>query len=190
MKLENCKTIKEYALVVSQHLHESGIDNILTGGACVSIYSNEKYKSRDLDFLIPGEVRLTDIKAALSELGFVEKDRVFLHGKIELSIDIIAPPLTVGEEQIRKLNEIREENAILKLLTPTDSVKDRLAAYFHWNDQQAFEQALMVCKDQNVDIDNIREWSRDEGMIEKFIQFKTEFDQLKMNIDNDFGLTM
>lgn len=88
------------------------------------------------------------------------------------------------------MNEIREKDTLLKLLTPTDSVKDRLAAYFHWNDQQAFEQALMVCKDQNVDIDNIQEWSRGEGMIDKFIQFKTEFDQLKMNIDNDFGMSM
>ena len=29
-------------------------------------------------------------------------------------------------------------------MTPTDSVKDRLAAYYHWNDQQALEQAIMV----------------------------------------------
>ena len=188
MKFEDCKSIKEYAQVVSQHLHSRGINCILTGGACVSIYSNEKYKSNDLDFLIPGEVKLNVVRDALKELGFEEKGRVFLHKKFELSIDLIAPPLTVGEEHITKVNEIREKDTLLKLLTPTDSVKDRLSAYYHWNDQQAFEQALMVCKDQDIDIDNVREWSRGEGMIDKFIQFKSEFDQLKIN--NDFGMTM
>ena len=71
---------------------------------------------------------------------------------------------------------------MLKLLTPTDSVKDRLAAYYHWNDQQSLEQALLVCKEQKVDFKNIREWSNKEGMIDKFIEFKNEYDLRNKNI--------
>ena len=181
MKIEECKNIKEYAQVVSQHLHNRGIDNILVGGACVSIYSHEKYRSNDLDIMNINEVPLARIKDALWELGFEEKGRIFLHKKIEMSIDIVGPPLTIGEEHIKKINEINEEGMLLKLLTPTDSVKDRLSAYYHWNDQQALEQALMVCKEQDIDIDNVREWSREEGMIDKFINFQIEFDQLNMS---------
>ena len=32
--------------------------------------------------------------------------------------------------------------AFLFGLTPTDAVKDRLAAFFHWSDRQSLEQAL------------------------------------------------
>jgi len=35
----------------------------------------------------------------------------------------------------------------LCLLTPTDCVKDRLAAYFFWNDLQSLGQAVMVVKE-------------------------------------------
>ncbi len=175
MRIEDCKSIKEYAQVVSQNLHDNGIDNILTGGACVSIYSNEKYRSNDLDFLIVDEVKLKKIRLALEELGFKESGRIFLHKKMEISVDLISPPLTVGGEQITKVNEIKENNTFLKLLFPTDCVKDRLAAYFYWDDQQSLNQALMVCAESKVDIENIREWSKREGMMKKFKIFEDEF---------------
>ena len=122
------------------------------------------------------------VRTALLELGFEEKGRVFLHNKFEISIDLIALPLTVGEENITKVNEIRENDTLLKLLTPTDSVKDRLSAYYHWNDQQALEQALMVCKEQDIDIDNVREWSKREEMQDKFKNFEIRFNQLGIAI--------
>ncbi|MCK5220203.1 MAG: hypothetical protein KAR14_01360 [Candidatus Aminicenantes bacterium] len=175
MKIEDCKNIKEYAQVVSQHLHDRNIDNILTGGACVSIYTNEKYRSNDLDFLIVGDVQFKNIRSALKELGFEEKGRIFLHRKFEISVDLVSPPLTIGEEHITKVNEIKEKNTLLKLLTPTDCVKDRLAAYFHWDDQQSLNQALLVCEDSEVDINDVKEWSQREGMMKKFKIFEDEF---------------
>ncbi|MEN8153521.1 MAG: hypothetical protein ABFR75_05810 [Acidobacteriota bacterium] len=174
MKIEDCKNIKEYAQVVSQHLHDRSIDNILTGGACVCIYTNDRYRSNDLDFVILGEVKLKYIKKVLEELGFEEKGRIFLHKKNEISVDLIAPPLTIGEEQITKVNEIREKDTLLKLLSPTDSVKDRLAAYYYWDDQQSLNQALMVCEEYEIDLDDIRDWSLKEGMERKFELFRNE----------------
>ena len=43
--------IKALASIVSDKLNENGIDAILVGGACVSIYSENKYLSSDLDFV-------------------------------------------------------------------------------------------------------------------------------------------
>ncbi|MDI6740798.1 MAG: hypothetical protein QME74_10605 [Candidatus Edwardsbacteria bacterium] len=40
----------------------------------------------------------------------------------------------------------------LHLLSPTDCVKDRLAAYFHWNDRQSLEQAGLVADNRKIDI--------------------------------------
>jgi hypothetical protein len=51
----------------------------------------------------------------------------------------------------------------LQLLTPTDCVKDRLSSFFHWNDQQALEQALLVAKEHPIDIHDIQNWANGEG---------------------------
>lgn len=42
--------IKELAGLISEKLREEGIDTILVGGACVTIYTKNKYQSFDLDF--------------------------------------------------------------------------------------------------------------------------------------------
>jgi len=58
------------------------------------------------------------------------------------------------------------------LLSPTDCVKDRLAAYYHWNDEQSLDQALMVYKENQVDLGEVERWSLNEGMEVKFKVFK------------------
>jgi hypothetical protein len=59
----------------------------------------------------------------------------------------------------------------ITLLTPTDSVKDRLAAYYHWNDPQALEQALMLAKAQKINLKEVKRWSEKEGHKEKYNVF-------------------
>ena len=46
----NWKTIttKDLAALIYQHLKNDGIDAILVGGSCVTIYSKNKYVSQDL----------------------------------------------------------------------------------------------------------------------------------------------
>ena len=61
---------------------------------------------------------------------------------------------------------------ILKLLSPTDCVKDRLAAYYHWNDRPSLEQAVLVCQNQSVDLDEVERWSKSEGKGDKFKLFR------------------
>lgn len=60
----------------------------------------------------------------------------------------------------------------ISLFTPTDCVKDRLAAFYHWNDPQALEQALMVSRAQKVNMREVRRWSVKEGFEEEFEVFK------------------
>lgn len=44
-------TLKELAGFITQELRKRGIDTILVGGACVSIYSENRYQSYDLDYI-------------------------------------------------------------------------------------------------------------------------------------------
>lgn len=159
---------RELAAFVSDHLRACGIDSVLTGGACVTIYSRNRYESFDLDFVNVAEAPMARIDAALLQIGFVPEGRIYINKKIKYSIDILNPPLSIGEEKITGTNTITVRKMQLKLLTPTDSVRDRLAAFYFWNDLQALEQALMVARDNEVDLEIIRKWSKKEGELDKF----------------------
>ena len=60
--------IKDLACLIYEALKNSGIDAILVGGACVSIYSENRYQSYDLDFVTYEELKT--IEKALKKLRF------------------------------------------------------------------------------------------------------------------------
>jgi hypothetical protein len=130
---------------ICEHCRRHGIDVVLSGGACVSIYTRSRYLSYDLDFRNPGTPFL---------------------------IEFLSPPLSVGEEPVREIREMRRGKSTLRLLSPTDCVKDRLAAFYHWNDRQALDQALFVCRAAEVDVVEVERWSTGEGMKSRFRLFK------------------
>jgi hypothetical protein len=77
----------------------------------------------------------------------------------------------VGDERVRRVTERNTPSGVLRLLSPTDCVKDRLAAFFHWNDRQALEQALLVAVTQKVDLKDVRRWAAGERNEEKYQSF-------------------
>jgi len=158
--------IRELAAIVSEKLSENGIEAVLVGGACVSIYTKNKYLSSDLDFVTHAAIK--EVAAAMSDLGFERKNsRHFIRKDCHFFIEFIAPPAAIGDEPIKNLNKLKTKFGKIILLTPTDTVKDRLAAYYHWNDPQALEQAIMVARGQKVNISEIKRWSAKEGHKEK-----------------------
>ena len=58
------------------------------------------------------------------------------------------------------------------MLTTIDCVKDRLAAYFFWNDQQALEQAVLVTEKNKLNLSEIKKWAEKEGEAERYKVFK------------------
>lgn len=164
-------SLKELAAYISHYLRNNGVSTVLTGGACVSIYTENRYQSFDLDFVNIDGVVLSRISSLLKEIGFEEKARIFVSDKAKFSVDILNPPLSVGRQQIKIVNNIEVDKMTLKLLTPTDSVKDRLAAFYFWNDRQAFEQAKLIQAYNEVDLEEIRKWSEIEGELDKFNYF-------------------
>ena len=78
------------------------------------------------------------------------------------------PPASVGEEPIGRAAEIKKGGKTLRLLSPTDCVKDRLAAFYHWDDRQSLEQALLVARHNPLDVRDIERWSKVEGKETQF----------------------
>lgn len=172
MKPIAAMSVEELAGLVCETLANAGITTTLTGGACVAIWSEGKYVSRDPDFIEEGPVPRRRVKDALSTIGFKEKDRYFIHPETNFYVEFPAGPLTVGDERVDEV-EIRNTGAgNLRLLTPTDCVKDRLAAYFYWSDAMAFEQALLVAREQQIDTADLRRWARAEGEADKLATFE------------------
>ena len=83
-------------------------------------------------------------------------------------------PLTVGDERVYRVETRNTGAGRLRLLTPTDCVKDRLAAFFYWNDTMALEQALLVATEQPIDIADLRRWAKAEGEADKLAAFEEE----------------
>lgn len=163
---------EELAALVCHALHAAGITVTLTGGACVAIWSDGQYVSDDLDFIEEGPVPRRKLLEALRPLGFKPEGRHFVHSNAKYFIEFPPGPLTVGNQRVERVSVRETPVGTLRLLSPTDCVKDRLAAYFHWNDRQSLEQAVLVAKSERVNLADIRRWSHAEGHPQKFLDFK------------------
>jgi len=161
--------LKDLACLIYETLKSNGINAILVGGACVSIYSENRYQSYDLDFVTYEE--LNSIEKALKNLGFKRAGRSFSHVKCPYLIDFVNPPIAIGHEPIRHFEMLSTQAGSLQLLTPTDSVKDRLASYFYWSDEQALEQALLVARSHEIDLKDLKRWAKEEGFLTQLKNF-------------------
>lgn len=166
--------LKSLAFLVYNTLKEHKIEAVLVGGACVSIYSQNRYMSYDLDFVTYEDLK--KVEKPLETLGFKRVGRCFTHDKCPFIIDFVNPPIAVGQESIRTFQTLSSESGILKLLTPTDCVKDRLAAFFYWGDPQSQEQARLVANSHAIDFNNLKAWAEKEGYLQQLQQF---FDSIK-----------
>lgn len=165
-------SLGDLAFLVSDHFRKRSIEALLTGGACVSLYTKNAYRSFDLDFVLRHHQEPRRIKAAMEELGFHLESGRFIHPDSEYFVEILPPPPSVGEEPIRR-SAIRRRGALrLEMLTPTDCAKDRLAAFYHWQDRPSLTQAVLVAAARAIDLRDVARWSRSEGMARPYLEFR------------------
>jgi hypothetical protein len=162
----------EFGAYVQSYLRENGIAVILSGGAVVGIYSSCRYISKDLDFINIYAVNRQTIRKVLEGIGFQEEGRFFKHPDAEFFIEFPAGPLALGSEPIKQIVEKEYATGTLQLISPTDCVKDRLAAYYHWGDRQCLAQAELVAQEQNIDLGEIERWSNAEEKLDEFERIK------------------
>lgn len=172
MKPVATMTRLEMAAFVSAELRRRAINVVLSGGSCVSIYSQEKYVSMDLDFVNAVFTKRPLIKAAMEALGFHEENRYFKHPDSTYLVEFPPGPLGVGEEPVKQIDEITTDTGVLRIISPTDCVKDRLTWFYHNNDTQCLEQAVLVAESNPVDIKEIERWSKVEGKSQLFNQIR------------------
>ncbi len=165
-------TLVELAAIVSNALERAGIVATLSGGAAVSIYSENRYKSADLDFVTVAFVK--ELKEALEPLGFEPTGRprlsVFEHPQTNWYLEFPPAPLSFGGTYVDPSQCTLLETGLgnLRIITPTHSVMDRLIAASAWHEPQSLEQALLVVEYQHdkIDWDELDRWASAEGIID------------------------
>jgi hypothetical protein len=165
-------TQAELGAYVQSHLGANGIDVVLSGGAVVAIYTSGKYVTRDLDLVNRYSARRAAIRAVMEELRFREDVRHFAHPDSDFLVEFPPGPLSIGEEEITHISELETETGILRTISPTDCVKDRLAWYYHFGDRQCLSQAMLVARDHQIDLADIRRWSEGEGKLAEFEEIR------------------
>jgi hypothetical protein len=175
IRITEKSTIEEVGAIVCSALGAEGIDSFLSGGAVVSIYTQNAYQSWDLDFVTYASGK--KIEAVMLRLGFSrEKGRHYVHPRSKFFVEFPGMSVKIGEHIVRNFAERKTKAGVLKLLPPTECVMDRLSAFYFWNDPQGLEQAVLVAKAHPVNLDTIRRWSRSEGHQKKYDRF---IDELK-----------
>lgn len=160
-------TLKDLAGIVIAGLKKFDINATLVGGAVVSIYSDNAYQSRDLDFISPNDH--ASIVKAMEAMGFVRQGKNFFHQNTKFTIEFPTGPLGIGDDvPIKPEGEIETEYGKVTLLSPTQCVMDRLAWFYHHKDRQCLDQAVMVARAHPVNLSKIKKWSEREGAVERF----------------------
>jgi hypothetical protein len=165
-------SVGELAALIYSYLKKNGIETVLSGGACVTIFSQNKYISQDLDFIESGSTPRRKLKNILGKLGFFEERRYFRHPETDFFLEFPAGPLAVGREPVKETVTLHFPSGVLRMISPTDCVKDRLAAYYHWGDRQSLQQASMVARENAIDLQEVERWSQAEGHLAQFQEIK------------------
>lgn len=167
-------SLSELAFIVCTALDQVGTKAILTGGAAANYYAPQESMSRDLDFILKfgggGSA-----SAALLQLGFkLRPEKHYSHESTMFTVGFPPGPIMIGDDFISTWDTQQKEDYLLHIISPTDSVKDRLAAYLHWNDFASLESALAVATRhrEKLDLALMEDWSRREGGETKFEIFR------------------
>ncbi len=163
-------TLIELAAIVSDALENAGIIATLSGGAAVSLYTDNRYQSVDLDFVTTALIK--ELKIVLDPLGFKHSGRprlsVFKHPRCAWYLEFPPAPLSFGGTYIDPSDCKLIETGLgsLRIIAPTHSIMDRLIAATAWHEPQSLEQALLVAEAQaeKIDWSVIDEWIIREGI--------------------------
>lgn len=178
MNITASTTLPQMAFIVGTALRSDQWSAVLTGGAAAAVYAPIEVQSHDLDFIF--EFKL--IEEAIPEqriltLGFRRKGTLYAHDLSPFTLEFPPGPLAIGEELVNEWSTLTDGDLTLDILSPTDSVKDRLCWFLHYGDVAGMAQALAVARAQQIDLTNVESWAAREGRPDRFAIFLRELER-------------
>jgi hypothetical protein len=172
VSLGHSSTFEDVAFAVCTALDRSGVTAVLTGGGAATIYAPAAYQTRDLDFIL--QFASEPSQEPLLEIGFrrTKNAAIYSHPALPYTLEFPPGPLAVGADVVAAWSTVKRDGEILYILSPTDCVRDRLAAAIHWNDLSSIRQAAEVAKLHHVDLKLVEQWCEHEGGRRQFRLFR------------------
>jgi hypothetical protein len=163
--------LKDIAREVALALEAEGLSAVLTGGACASLYSGGAYQSSDLDFVLMNAVPASRLERAMASIGFAHRGGHFVRPGSPFFVEFPKGPLGIGRDIRIEPARFRIRGASVRVLSATDACRDRLAAFYHWDDRSGLKAALAIARRNPVNLRRIRAWSEGEGALPAFEEF-------------------
>jgi hypothetical protein len=164
-------SLEAVAAAVGSALERAGIRAVLTGGGCATIYTKGEYQSEDLDFVLQSSTSQSLLDQAMASIGFQRRGDRYHHPKSRFFVEFPLGPLGIGRDLDLKPLPLKIGQTRILALSATDSCRDRLAAFFFWNDRQSLETAVQIALRKTVDLKAVSAWAISEGMADRLEEF-------------------
>lgn len=148
---------------------------MLTGGACAAIHTAGGYQSEDVDFVLQSAPSQAELDQAMATIGFRRRQDQYFHRRTRFFVEFPAGPLGIGRDiSLRAVRRRIGAGPAIRLLSATDSCRDRLAAFYHWDDRPSLDAAVQIALRNAIDLRKIQSWSKSENAVEGFRAFSRE----------------
>lgn len=89
-----------------------------------------------------------------------------MHPESRFFIEFHSGPLAFGDRYVAssEATTLETQYGIIQIISPTQSIMDRLAWFVHRHDRQSRDQAIMVAKRQEISWNAVFEWAEAEGI--------------------------
>jgi hypothetical protein len=124
-----------------------------------------------MDFILASDVARAELDAAMRSVGFRRDGDRYVHARAPFFVEFPRGPLAIGDDHAIRPVARRTRGGHALMLSPTDSCRDRLAAFYHWNDRQSLAVAVEIARARRVSLGTIRDWSAREGFPARFEEF-------------------
>ena len=121
--------------------------------------------------MLSGDCEVEALDAALAPLGFARRGDRYVHAVVPFFVEFPRGPLGVGDDLAIRPVLRSHRGARTLALSATDACRDRLAAFYYWNDRQSLAVAVAIAAKHPVDLRKIRDWSLAEGQREGHAAF-------------------
>jgi hypothetical protein len=166
--------IQQITARVREHLSQAGYDPVLTGRTCAAIYVGHSVRPESIDFVLK-EYEVPELAETMSKIGFKPAGlHTFASRSCPVDVVFSPPPLAVGDDLVKEVAEVKVRGGRIRLLNPTDCVRQRLSMFYRWGDRDAFAEALAISSKMKVDMDLVRRWSDWEWCAESYQEFEKE----------------
>ncbi|MFH1830349.1 MAG: hypothetical protein ABH871_06195 [Pseudomonadota bacterium] len=167
----NKLSLRQTVAQIREHLEKAGFDPVLTGKACAGVYMGAQQKPKAIEFVVK-EYNVNELDDAMKKIGFkLTSMNTYENKRSPFDIVFLPPPLTVGDDLVDDVVMVRARPGKVKLLNPTDCVRQRLSVYYRWGDADALAEAVQVAKRNDIDMELVKRWSEWEWASDRYEEF-------------------